>query len=53
MTLYRLHTVRISEKGMTVFPRLPIPMDISAEEQRKLGLSPEKITRIGTERTGA
>jgi circadian clock protein KaiC len=43
-----LHTLRISEKGITVFPRLPSPLDISAEEQRRLARLPEHIDRLST-----
>lgn len=43
-----LHTLRITEKGITVFPRLPIPLDISAEEQRKMERLPAKIDRLST-----
>lgn len=41
-----LHTLRITEKGITVFPRLPIPLDISADEQRKIERLPAKIDRL-------
>ena len=43
-----LHTLRITEKGITVFPRLPIPLDISADEQRKMERLPAKIDRLST-----
>ncbi|CUS39749.1 ATPase domain-containing protein [Candidatus Nitrospira nitrificans] len=43
-----LHTLRITEKGITVFPRLPIPLDISADEQRRIEMLPAKIDRLST-----
>jgi circadian clock protein KaiC len=43
-----LHTLRITDKGMTVFPRLPIPIDISVDEQRKLGRLPANVDRLPT-----
>ncbi len=43
-----LHTLRITEKGITVFPRLPIPLDISADERQKIERLPAKIDRLST-----
>lgn len=43
-----LHTLRITDKGMTVFPRLPIPKDLSTEDQRALGRVPAKTERMAT-----
>lgn len=43
-----LHTLRITEKGITVFPRLPIPLDISADEHRKLTQLPTTIDLVPT-----
>ncbi len=43
-----LHTFRINNKGVTVFPRLPIPLDISVEEHRKLERLPASIERLPT-----
>jgi circadian clock protein KaiC len=43
-----LHTLRITEKGITVFPRLPIPLDIGADQHRKLTQLPTTIDRVPT-----
>jgi circadian clock protein KaiC len=43
-----LQTFRISSKGVQVFPRLPIPKEISAEDQRQIGKLSKKIDRIST-----
>jgi circadian clock protein KaiC len=43
-----LHTLRITESGITIFPRLPIPLDISADEHQKLTTLPTTIDRVPT-----
>ena len=48
-----LHTLRISDEGMTVFPRLPIPLDISVDKQQKLERLPENVDRLSTGVRGA
>jgi circadian clock protein KaiC len=43
-----LHTLRITHNGITVFPRLPIPTEISLAEQRKLGTLTPNVDRLPT-----
>ena len=43
-----LQTFRITGKGVQVFPRLPIPKEISAEDQKKIGTPSTKIDRVST-----
>jgi circadian clock protein KaiC len=43
-----LQTFRITDKGIQVFPRVPVPQEISAERSKKLAVSSKKLERIST-----
>ena len=43
-----LHTFRITEKGVQVFPRLPIPEEISGLDRQKIRFSSTPIERLST-----
>ena len=43
-----LHTFRITEKGVQVFPRLPIPEEISDLDRQKIRVSSTPIERLST-----
>lgn len=43
-----MQTFRITDEGVQVFPRLPIPKDISAEDQKKIGVRSKNIPRVST-----
>jgi circadian clock protein KaiC len=41
-----LQTFRITDKGVQVFPRLPIPKEVSAEDVKKIGTLSKHIDRV-------
>ena len=43
-----LQTFRITGKGVQVFPRLPVPREISAEDQKKIGMPSKNVDRVST-----
>jgi len=43
-----LQTFRITSNGVQVFPRLPIPSEVSAEDLKKIGQSSKAIDRVAT-----
>jgi circadian clock protein KaiC len=43
-----LQTFRITGKGVQVFPRLPIPREVSAEDQKKIGMLSKHVDRVST-----
>ncbi len=43
-----LQTFRITAKGVQVFPRLPIPKEISALDQKKIGMQSKPLDRLST-----
>ncbi|MES4786539.1 MAG: hypothetical protein C4294_12715, partial [Nitrospiraceae bacterium] len=43
-----MQTFRITNNGIQVFPRLPIPKDVSAEDLKKIGTGSKKIERVST-----
>ena len=43
-----LQTFRITGNGVQVFPRLPVPREISAEDQKKIGTLSKNVDRVST-----
>lgn len=43
-----LQTFRITGKGVQVFPRLPIPREVSEEDQKKIGTLSRNVDRVST-----
>jgi circadian clock protein KaiC len=43
-----LQTFRITDKGVQVFPRLPIPKEVSAEDVKKIGTLSKHVDRVST-----
>ena len=43
-----LQTFRITGKGVQVFPRLPIPREVSEEDQKKIGTLSKNVDRVST-----
>jgi circadian clock protein KaiC len=46
-TVPGLHTFRITDDGVTVYPRLPMPVEISLENSKKIDV-PSQIDRVST-----
>jgi circadian clock protein KaiC len=47
-TVPGLHTFRITNQGVTVFPRLPMPKELSVEDTEEISASPQETRRLST-----
>ena len=48
VTMPGLHTLRISNNGITVFPRIPVPRELTALEQERFDAVPVQVDRLAT-----
>lgn len=47
-TIPGLHTFRITDRGVTVFPRVPMPTERSMEDAKQIDVHPAPIARVST-----